>query len=1010
MQPEGGQFYKVKLSTGRVLGPLDLPRIRLLIQKNQITGHESARKYPQGEWEDINAIAEIAELLVKKASDDLSLNSVEAVSDGSNRTAVLPAAATQVLPPEPPAFTTDENDGAGKTQVFSMKEAAAALEAENPGFDVDDGDNEKTRVVGAPEKSAPAEDSDGATQVISTIPEPGSDFRNVANESTVVFDRAALADKSAGTQTGIAAAPKKKFLGIFEIPERKALIRGLIVVCALGLLVQELFFPEEPEKTAFKISVIRPKLPVSSSMGTNPQRSQKLYLQGLHFYVQDTVVGYKVAAEYFLQAASHDINNVKALAMLASAYINLIDSSAKDESYFSVISKLIEMSRAKATELMETVIADVEFYVVTGRAEAAQNRIVEFAKTSQRTDITVFFYLAYSLYWKGDLSASARYLNQIADNKIPTPKFFYYRGMLAEKLNDTDAALVQYQKAIQLGKNHARSRVRIADILAKRGKLREAGPYLDFVVNNPTLLPPKELGLAYYLHSQLNALYQKWNLALSDVERSVKLDPTNHDYLLEMYTLRAKLGESSPEFQKEARMYFYLGEGEKLLKESKFQEALTFFLKARQANLAAALPLKKIGDMFMQINDVHNAQMNYKLAMERSPNNIEIAGKYLDVLIRGYEWEDAEREIKRLRGLPVNQGVVDKAQGDLLALKGRYAEAAIFYKKAMSRDSIDPSVYTAFAGALAGAGDYKDAPFFYTLALRFDPRNTEALLGIAKAKAESESIGQAIDFLQDELQKLGGTKAELLAAIGEYQAQKGEWAAAQSFTDQAMKADPEYPYPWKVQAKIYLAREGTDKNAVEKALDAYQSYIDRNPYDASGYYEKHRIYVKKLDYGSAEGELNRISAIYPKYPNLHLYRGNLYSAVGNYREAVKEFDQELKNNPHSQQALVAMGKAQIHHNAPDEALRYLNTAMGQNPRDPEAKTQAAIANYLLKNYAGAAALFEAASQLDPGNPQIFKRLGLAYREIGNAAAARKAFQRYLEMEPDAPDRREFQNY
>ena len=34
--------------------------------------------------------------------------------------------------------------------------------------------------------------------------------------------------------------------------------------------------------------------------------------------------------------------------MLASSYINLIDSSNKDENYFSVISKLIEMSRAKA--------------------------------------------------------------------------------------------------------------------------------------------------------------------------------------------------------------------------------------------------------------------------------------------------------------------------------------------------------------------------------------------------------------------------------------------------------------------------------------------------------------------------------------------------------------------------------------------------------------------------------------------------------------------------------------
>lgn len=35
--------YKIKHSSGRVLGPLDLDRVRLLIAKNQIQGIEPAR-------------------------------------------------------------------------------------------------------------------------------------------------------------------------------------------------------------------------------------------------------------------------------------------------------------------------------------------------------------------------------------------------------------------------------------------------------------------------------------------------------------------------------------------------------------------------------------------------------------------------------------------------------------------------------------------------------------------------------------------------------------------------------------------------------------------------------------------------------------------------------------------------------------------------------------------------------------------------------------------------------
>ena len=58
--------------------------------------------------------------------------------------------------------------------------------------------------------------------------------------------------------------------------------------------------------------------------------------------------------------------------MLASTYLNLIDSSNKDENYFSVISKLIDMTRAKSMDLTETVIADVEFFVTVNKAEAAR--------------------------------------------------------------------------------------------------------------------------------------------------------------------------------------------------------------------------------------------------------------------------------------------------------------------------------------------------------------------------------------------------------------------------------------------------------------------------------------------------------------------------------------------------------------------------------------------------------------------------------------------------------------
>ena len=60
------QTYQVKLSSGRVLGPLDLGRITQLIVKKQITGEEVARLNPVGEWKPITQFPEIVSLFLVK--------------------------------------------------------------------------------------------------------------------------------------------------------------------------------------------------------------------------------------------------------------------------------------------------------------------------------------------------------------------------------------------------------------------------------------------------------------------------------------------------------------------------------------------------------------------------------------------------------------------------------------------------------------------------------------------------------------------------------------------------------------------------------------------------------------------------------------------------------------------------------------------------------------------------------------------------------------------------------
>ncbi len=1004
------QTYKIKLSSGRILGPLDLERIQLLILKNQIVGTEVAREYPQGDWQNINQIPKIAELLISKIEKDLGQSILDKPIDATQglsfqtKTAVLPGA-TQVL-------TTNSWGSLPSLETNSQLD-----EQKVEGIGPNSEEDQDRTLVGSLEPLleiiAQPEDQEQKTRISSESAEVVLDHVVLENNSDRDVFKQALggANRQISQEKTIVFQGKPR--GVDGTGAKKSKVRemvvGLILALVLGTLGYDLLLPEPESSQIVRMAPIRPQLPGYIQGRSDPAKSVQIYNEAMKFYVADTVQGYKIAADKLRLSASYDINNVKSLAMLASSYLNLIDSSNKDENYFSVISKLIEMSRAKAIDLAEAVVADVEFYIVVNKPEAAQNRLVEYTKSHQNYGPEMFYYLALTFFSRGDAGNGAKYLADIPDNKVYSSKIFYLRGMIAENLNDFDSAMREYQKAIKFNPSHVKSRLKLASLMSKNGKLSDAASHLEFILGHQNLISSKELGLAYYLYAQFEEIGKKWNLALGDVERAVKLDPDNHNYLLELYTLRAKAGESIQAAQKQARMYYYLGEGEKLIQLGKFQDALVPLLQARESNTESPLPLVKIGDMFNYLHNIENARVNYKLAAERAPKDIQVWSKYIESLIDTFEWEEASQAMDKFRKLPVSQSSIDKAAADMYQKQGYFIEAQTFYKKAMARDSIDPDVYIAYAKSLMSIKNFKDAPFFFALALRFDPLNIDAIINTSKCVAETESIDKAISMLQEELQKGAGARAEYLAAIAEFQIQRGDWQQAQQNIDQAMQVNPDYAYTWKLQAQIFMNQEQTDKGALDKAQLAFKSYSDRNPSDPSGYLERYKIFIKKADFEKAKEELNRIFAIYPKYPNLHFYLGTLYSVQGNHNIAAEEFKKELQNNSNNLQTVLSYGKELLEMNHPQDALTQFSKAMQILPTSSDAKQNAAWANYRLKNYQAAVMLMKTAITLDVANPTLYKRLGIIYRDTADLGNACGAFKKYLEMEPDAPDKNEYQS-
>jgi tetratricopeptide (TPR) repeat protein len=200
------------------------------------------------------------------------------------------------------------------------------------------------------------------------------------------------------------------------------------------------------------------------------------------------------------------------------------------------------------------------------------------------------------------------------------------------------------------------------------------------------------------------------------------------------------------------------------------------------------------------------------------------------------------------------------------------------------------------------------------------------------------------------------------------------------------------------------------KDVKRNALDALRGYSDRKVSDPYGYLKRFEIFVGDSNFEDAQAELDKVFEVSPRFPELHYKRAIMYGKMGRMKDALRELESELKLNPRMDAAWTEQGNIQVRAGNLDEAFKSYKRAMELNPKNALAKIGAGYANYLKRQYSSAIALYQSAMALDRGNPEIYKKMGLAYRDSGDPEKARQFFQGYLDLAPDAPDRGDFDQY
>ena len=994
--------YKVRLKSGRVLGPLTIERIQLFVNKGVITGDaEQVCVLPQHDFVAFCDVPELAALVAEPESlsrlvaDQGSLQldpTHQAYSEFTheNRNSPSPEANDDATKEEsltknddPKAtviLTLPPRSQEPEPPVASRLEAPVVLEGQ---FNNQIALSIQTPVVAEPE--------------VDYVPSPSPIFQS---EPTAMFT-------VGGQPLSPDAAPSKaSIVDRFKAANSK---QKIFIAIAVLAAVFYLLAPEEPKK------VIEPpfqvELPVMQS--PDPQLAEKAFREALGFYNQDTVPGYKRAALLFKRAASYDANHVRALCMLASSYMNLFDVVNHDETYFSVITRLIEQARTKDVDFGETVLADVELYLMLGNPDAAFSRIVEYSKSHPNWGVEMLYYLATALYRKGQYTEALQQLYKIDFNTYSSPRIPYLFGLLFEKSGQLDEAAKSFQATVAKSSMHIKARLKLAEISYKQDQLNTAGHQVNFILQNTSAASKDELGMALFYRAKLHLLNNKITEAVTDLTQAVKLLPDNHDVVLEYYTVRSRDASRFKEAASKAKMFHHLALGEKALRAGLVEESIAEFLNARDADYSEVIPLIRLGEAFTKKGDLQSAKLNYEKALKvktgATSKGQEIYPKYIKILIDLFEVEQATEALAKYRELHPPVATFDRLQGQLAMRQDKYREAQIYFKKALASQSVDSSVFILYARVLYLSHQYREAAFQYGLALRFDPLNTDAIVGVGKSLAEMESVEKGVEYISSFI-NLSPEKAALMNGIAELYLSKGLYDQAQKLAENALMVDAKFIPANRTRADALAARD-----KVKEALEAYQTYINLAPFEPIGRIKRYELFMRRNEKGefdlrAAKYEIQQVIEGFPKYPGAYYMLGQLLFEAGDYKGAHEAASIEIKQNPFYLAAYILLGTVLNVNKDYVGALKQLTIALKLNPNNVQALIQAAIANRNLKTYAAAKMMLERAVVIDPGNPQIHKSLGFVYYDLNDFARMKASFQQYLEMYPDAQDRQSIQDY
>ncbi|MGE5084746.1 MAG: tetratricopeptide repeat protein [Bacillota bacterium] len=630
------------------------------------------------------------------------------------------------------------------------------------------------------------------------------------------------------------------------------------------------------------------------------------------------------------------------------------------------------------------------------------------------------------------------------------PVMYYYKASLLEGERDLLNAVPYYEKSAQMWDKWLRPQVGLAKLYLSQGSYAEASQVLrSILTKNPkhreakilmgiveyrgfknsdsaftllsaamdarTRVSPLIEADGYHVLAEIYVFRNEKRKALEMAQRGFTLNPNSSDLRQLVVRLGGSDKMSGGKNQNNEMLFLgdqYVRQGDYLAAQAEFKAAFEMDPKNGTAAMKAAKSLWQLNQSFEAIEWLNKAIKAepklisaYVLQADYMSQRFDFTGA-LTILSNATRMSPSNYEV--LRGLALLEfrknnmpGAVNYA---LRAVKAYDGDIDTYILLAKANGNLAQSIMPLNKKEIERKENAaKDSVRYATKAVEIDATNPEAQITYAKMLAVNNGVDAGITYLNELIKRFSYT-LDYRVALAEVYKQEDRYSQAKDIYEKVVEADRRNKKAWLGLGESYKALGLNDK-ALKALLQA--AVID--PTDGEALFQAGKLYLETARYDEAIQQFKRVQRLNPNFPRTYYYIGKASFASGDLDGAATAAKEEKKLNPNMADSYILAAEIYSARKQFTECAGEYSQAMKLRPQGADIYVKAAQCYRQSASLDVAEDMLTLAAARESGYAEIYREQGAIYEMKGDIRSAAQAYNKYLGLSPNAPDRAEIEN-